>query len=505
MSYTQLENTFRRIGHLDHAVAMLEWDEAVMMPAAAGADRADAVATIYGIRHQQYTQPQMPQWFEAATAEAQAGELTSHQKANLREMHRVWQRIAALPQDLVEASKKAESASEQAWRSLRAQNDWASFRPKLEAVVALKKQVAAALGQALNLSPYDALIDGFEPGMRCAQIDGLFADLGAFLPGFTETVLAKQKAEPVIAPEGPFAAEAQRRLGLRLMQAVGFDMNHGRLDTSHHPFCGGVPSDVRITTRYDENDFTTALMGVLHEAGHGKYEQGLPHEWAAQPAGAARGMAMHESQSLLQEMQISRSFAFLRFATPLMQGAFNEVASQQPQAFTAENLHRLSTRVRRGFIRVDADEVTYPAHVILRYEIERKLFENQITVADIPELWNTRMQDLLGLSTKDNYKDGCMQDVHWPAGLFGYFPSYTLGALTAAQLFAAARRALPNLTDEISQGQFGNLNNWLGEHVWSQASLATGDEILRAATGKSLSTDDFKQHLQRRYLGQERD
>lgn len=502
MSYANLESTFRRIGHLDHAVAMLEWDEAVMMPPAAGSDRADAVATLYGIRHQQYTHPQMGAWFETAHQEARAGNLSEEQQANLREMHRVWQRIAALPQDLVEASKKAEAASEQAWRKLRAENDWKSFQPKLEAVVSLKKQVAAALGQALALSPYDALIDGFEPGMRCDQIDVLFADLGAFLPAFTEAVLEKQRHEPVEVPAGPFPAEAQRQLGLRLMKAVGFDMNHGRLDTSHHPFCGGVPADVRITTRYDETDFTTALMGVLHEAGHGKYEQGLPKQWTAQPAGASRGMAMHESQSLLQEMQVSRSLEFLTFAVPLMREAFGEVAARQPHAFSVESMARLATRVRRGFIRVDADEVTYPAHVILRYEIERKLFENHITVADIPEIWDARMQALLGLSTAGNDKNGCMQDVHWPAGLFGYFPSYTLGALTAAQLFAAARAALPNLGEEIARGEFGNLNGWLRKNVWSRGALVSGEEILRQATGQPLSTQAFKQHLQRRYLGE---
>jgi carboxypeptidase Taq len=500
MSYAKLHATFLRIGHLDHAVAMLEWDEAVMMPAAAGGQRADAVASLYGLRHQQYTQPQLQDWFGAAQAEADAGNLSQGQTANLHEMHRSWKRIACLPQDLVEASKKAESASEQAWRSLRAQNDWESFRPKLEAVVALKKEVASVLGAALHLSPYDALIDGFEPGMRCEQVDHLFADLGAFLPMFTEAVLAKQSHEPFVTPIGPFPVAQQRALGMRLMEAVGFDMAHGRLDTSHHPFCGGVPSDVRITTRYNENDFTSALMGVLHETGHAKYEQGLPHEWAALPAGSARGMAMHESQSLLQEMQVSRGYDFLAFATPIMAECMPEAAARAPSAFTALNMQLLSTRVRRGFIRVDADEVTYPCHVILRYEIERALFENKITVAQIPEIWNERMQALLGLSTKDNYKDGCMQDVHWPAGLFGYFPSYTLGALTAAQLFTAARDQIPSLEKDLSEGNFKTLNEWLRTNVWSKASLYSGDEILKAATGKSLSTAAFKAHVQHRYL-----
>jgi carboxypeptidase Taq len=360
--------------------------------------------------------------------------------------------------------------------------------------------VAAALSDNLKLGKYDALLDGFEPGGRRARIDVVFADLRGYLPGFIQRALEKQRSEKVVAPKGPFAVERQRWLGLEAMKRVGFDFTHGRLDVSHHPFCGGVPRDVRITTRYDEKDFTTSFMGVLHETGHAKYEQGLPAEWLDQPVGKARSMSVHESQSLLQEMQVSRSPAFIQFVTPLIQQAFPEAAAAQPDAFSVENLVRLYTRVRPGYIRVDADEATYPCHIILRYELETKLIEGEMQVRDIPEAWDAGMRELLGLTTKDNFKDGCMQDVHWPAGLFGYFPTYTLGALTAAQLFAAVRRDHPSVDDQIARGEFGPLNTWLRDKVWSRGSLLETDDLLTEATGAPLSTAAFKAHVERRYL-----
>jgi carboxypeptidase Taq len=281
---------------------------------------------------------------------------------------------------------------------------------------------------------------------------------------------------------------------------VGFDLDQGRLDVSHHPFCGGVPRDVRITTRYDSNDFTTALMGVLHESGHGKYEQGLPERWLHQPVGAARGMVLHESQSLLLEMQVCRSEHFLHFAAPLIREAFERNVAAQPEAFTAENLSVLYARVRRGYIRVDADEVTYPAHVLLRYDLERRLIDGSLGVMDLPEAWNAKMQSLLGLSTLGNDKDGCLQDVHWPSGAFGYFPLYSLGAMVAAQLFARAQKDNVDLWSDLRAGNFERLNAWLSVHVWQQASSLSTDEILTNATGEPLNPRWFVEHLRQRYL-----
>ncbi len=499
-SYDALATRHRRLFHLQHVEAITSWDEAAMMPPGGGDARAEALATLRVLCHELGTDPALGDLLASAEAEAAAGQLDDWQRANLREMKRQWVRETALPAALVEACSLAESKSEQSWRSLRPRNDLAAFLPLLREVVARKREVAAALSQRLGLGLYDALLDGYEPGARTAMLDPLFADLRAFLPPFITKVVEAQKRRPVVTPHGPFPVDRQRWLGLSIMKQVGFDFEHGRLDVSHHPFCGGVPRDVRITTRYDDADFAKSFMAVLHETGHAKYEQNLPGAWLDQPVGRARSMGVHESQSLLQEMQVSRSRPFLDLVAPLVREAFPDRATAQPEAFSPENLYRHYTRVRPDFIRVDADEATYPCHVILRYEIERQLIEGKMQVADIAEAWDASMRDLLGLSTGDDHKNGCMQDVHWPAGLFGYFPTYTLGALTAAQLFQAARRALPAVDAEIARGDFAPLNQWLRTNVWGQGSRLETQALVAAATGSGLGADAFKQHLQSRYL-----
>jgi carboxypeptidase Taq len=497
MSYGALEQHFRRLGHLQHAAAILGWDEAVIMPPAAGPKRAEAMATLQVFIHEQLTEPRLADWLAKAAAEAG---LTEFQSANVREIQRLVRRAQAVSPALVERSANAQLRSEQAWRRMRADNDFAGFAPLLAEVVALKRELAAQLGAALALLPYDALMDEWEPGLKAESLDLVFANVRTFLPSLIDEVIEHQRGEQVIVPRGPFSVAAQRALGERMMQAVGFDPNHGRLDVSHHPFCGGVPSDVRITTRYDERDFTSALMGVLHETGHAKYEQGLPVEWMMQPVGAARGMAMHEGQSLCSEMQVSRSRAFLEFLVPHVARAFPDAVRAQPEAFTVDNLYRFFTRVERSKIRVDADEVTYPCHILVRYGIERALIDGSLSVAQIPEAWDAGMRELLALSTGDDYRDGCMQDVHWPSGAFGYFPTYTLGAMTAAQLFQAALRQLPDLPVQIARGEFAPLNSFLRDAIWSQASLHDGDTLLRRATGEALDARHFEAHLRMRYL-----
>jgi carboxypeptidase Taq len=500
MAYQALAAHHRRLAHLQHVEAIASWDEAAMMPTGGGESRAEALATLRVFTHELATDPALAPLLETAADQASGGELTEWEAANVREMKRAYVRETALPAALVQASSLAESRCEQAWRSLRPANDWGGMMPLLSEVIARKREVAAALADRLALAPYDALLDGFEPGARAQKIDGLFAELRAFLPGFIARALDRQKGEQVLLPQGPFPVERQRWLGLEVMKRVGFDFQHGRLDVSHHPFCGGVPRDVRITTRYDEGDFAKSFMAVLHETGHAKYEQNLPGDWLDQPAGRARSMGLHESQSLFQEMQVSRSREFLELCAPVIALAFPDAAAAQPAAFTADNLHRSYTRVKPDFIRVDADEATYPCHVLLRYDLERQLIDGTLPLAQLPEAWDAGMRSLLGLSTGNDHRNGCLQDVHWPAGLFGYFPTYTLGALVAAQLFAAARRALPELPGQISRGEFGPLNQWLASAVWSRGCLLETEELVRAATGAPIGTTAFVAHLKARYL-----
>jgi carboxypeptidase Taq len=280
-----------------------------------------------------------------------------------------------------------------------------------------------------------------------------------------------------------------------VMRVLGFEFEHGRLDVSLHPFCGGVPDDVRITTRYNEDDFTQAMMAVIHETGHALYERGLPPDWRHQPVGQARGMSVHESQSLLMEMQASRSRPFISFVAPLARETFGG----DGWAWEEDNLYRLYTRVKPDFIRVDADEVTYPAHVILRYRLERALIAGDMTVDDLPAAWNAGLKQLLGIVPPSD-REGCLQDIHWYDGAWAYFPTYTLGAMTAAQLFDAACRARPEIPNAIGQGDFTPLLAWLRTHVHGHGSRLSSGELLTRATGRPLDPAVFKRHLETRYL-----
>lgn len=493
-AYADLESRFARLSDIGGALAVLSWDRSAIMPAGGNEARAEQVATLQVLAHEILTDASIAGLL--GEAEAEAGGLGLWQQANLREMRREWAHAAAVPADLVAASARACARCEMAWRAARPAADFAAVRPLLEEVLRLTRQIGEAKSAALGVGVYDALLDQFDPGSRQQRIDVLFAELEAELPGLLGEILEAQRRRPAASSlSGPFPIEAQRGLGVDLMAKLGFDFNHGRLDVSLHPFCGGVPDDVRITTRYNEADFAPALMGVLHETGHALYERGLPQTWRRQPVGQSRGMSVHESQSLLIEMQACRSRDFLRFAAPLMRAAFGGDGSE----WDADNLHRLYTRVEPGFIRVDADEVTYPAHILLRYRMERALVAGDLTLADLPDAWNEGMQRLLGL-TPPNDALGCLQDIHWFDGAWGYFPSYTLGALLAAQLFEAARQSDPEMLPGISVGDFAPLLSWLRAEVHGKGRLLDTEELVVQTTGSPLGTEAFIRHLRRRYL-----
>ena len=306
----------------------------------------------------------------------------------------------------------------------------------------------------------------------------------------------RQQGEPVITPVGPFAVDAQRRLCRQVMDLLGFDFAHGRLDVSDHPFAGGVPEDVRLTNRYTDDDFISGLLGAIHETGHGRYEQGRPRALLGQPVAQARSMGIHESQSLAFEMQLGRHPGFLASLLSLIRQAFGS----QP-AFEVENLHRLLTRVQPGLIRVDADELSYAPHVVLRYRIERQLIEREVQPEDVPTLWDTGMASLLGQDSRGKHRDGALQDMHWPEGMFGYFPCYTLGAMYAAQWFAAMRAAQPALDARINAGDTGPVFGWLQQHIWAPASRWPTAELARRASGEALNPAHYRAHLEARYLG----
>ena len=494
-AYTLLETQFRRVAALGEAAAVLNWDRAAMMPKGGSHARAEQLAELHALHRDLLAAPGTDDLLEEAGADPS---LDPWQRANVSEMRRMRQHATALPESLLKALTRATAACEAIWRDARANADFAAVLPSFEKVLDLVREAASAKADKLGLSPYDALLDEYEPGARAADIDRVFALLERELPPIIAKALERQRtrARP-IRPEGAFPAERQRALAEQLMAALGFDFAHGRLDVSAHPFCGGVPDDIRLTTRYDESDFASGLMSTLHETGHALYEMGLPKAWRGQPVGEARGMSLHESQSLLIEMQVCRSKEFFAFLAPML----GEFFGARDMAWTPANLHALTVRVQPGTIRVDADEATYPLHVILRYRLEQAMLAGELRARDLPAAWAEGMSRHLGLVPPTD-REGCLQDIHWFDGAWGYFPTYTLGAMTAAQLFAAACRALPDLAQDIARGRFAPLTAWLREHVHARAASASTGEIVAAATGRPLDAGDFLAHLKGRYLGE---
>jgi len=490
-AYQELESIFEKLSHLDHLCAIANWDEAVMMPAGGGSARSSALATLRRLSHEILTDKNVEHLIEGA----KSLQLDSWQQANLRWIEKHYLNATCLPAKLVENITKTSMQTEQAWRKLRAENNWHDFAPLLKQNLKLIKESAEIRAQKFNKNPYDVVIEDFSPGLSQQIIDPVFATLKKELPPLIETIVTAQSKESVASLTGPFDLEKQKKIGLELAKTLGFDFNHGRLDVSHHPFCGGVPEDVRMTTRYNEDEFATAFMGICHETGHARYEQGLPMEWIHQPVGRINSMALHESQSLLIEMQACRSLDFMHYLGPLIKKYFGE-----NEAFSPENLFRIYTRLKPNLIRVDADEVTYPLHVILRYEIEKALFKDEITVEELPGVWDELMTRYLNLSTKNNFRNGVMQDVHWPAGLFGYFPAYTLGSLIAAQLYAKITSTYPEISPQLRQGDFSSLFGWLKQHIYSRALSVDLHQLLLDTTGSKLDPKFFLKHISKRYL-----
>ena len=490
-TYDDLTSHYTRLHHFQHLASIAWWDQAANMPPKGNEARAAALAELAALMHRMRTDTTLQERLSRAEQEP----LSEHQRANLREIRRDWHNANALPTELVQRRQLATSRCEHAWRTLRPANDWKGFVEQWKPVLAIAREEAAMLSAQSGLTRYDALMDRYEPGMTSAAVEQVFGAVRQWLPDLIQRVIDRQSRQPLIEPVGPFPLDAQRAMCQAMVRRLGFDFEAGRLDTSTHPFSGGVPEDVRMTTRYREDQFLPALMGTVHETGHGRYEQNRPRDWLGQPVSDARSMAIHESQSLAFEMQLGGHPGFAQVLSPMLAQAFGKQPSFEPG-----NLHQLLTRVQRGLIRVDADEVTYPAHVILRFEIERPLIEGQIEPEDVPALWDAKMKELLDIDTRGNFKDGPMQDVHWPESLFGYFPCYSLGAMYAAQWFAAMRRALPDLDARISSGDWVPLFDWLREHIWSQASRWSTDELAVRASGEVLNPAYFKAHLEARYL-----
>src|SRR6201995_5466688 len=491
--YKQLEQEFKRLYAFRGALSLLRWDAAVMMPRGSADVRGEQLAALETEHHALLTAPRVTRLLDRAQANIQG--LSDWQIANLREMRRQRDHAIATPVSLISRLTKAASRAEARWLEARRQNKFELFAPHLEEVVNLVRDKAALLGQALNLAPYDTLVYEFSPGITTADIDAMFKALGRRLPSLIREAIALQETRPLPPLSGKFPAGKQKALILEVMKAMGFQFDRGRLDESEHPFTEGVPGDIRVTTRLDSEEPFSGLLGALHETGHALYDLGLPQEWRDQPVGRDRGMALEESQSLLIEMILCRSRPFVRYVQPLLVKHFGVSGSE----WEVENIYAHLTRVKRGLIRVDADELTYPLHIMLRYELEKQLLSGDLAVRDLPEAWNAGMEQRLGIRP-ENDADGCLQDIHWAVGSFGYFPSYALGAVIAAQLYETLRNAVPELDGQLAKGDFSGLAGWLRTHVHGLGAKVPVQELLKNATGKPLSAVSFVRYVESKYL-----
>ncbi|BDG03659.1 carboxypeptidase M32 [Anaeromyxobacter oryzae] len=489
-AWETLSRAMAEIRALSGASALLQWDQETYMPPKGSGARGDQLAAIQGAQHERLTAPPVAEALARAEAERTAD---PDRAAALRVLRFDHDRAARIPGDLVRAIAQAQAAGVDAWKAARDTGDFGRFAPALERLLALRREQASAYGAPAGGEPYDALLEGYEPGMRVARLEPLFARLVSWLVPLVEKVTARPPPDDAFL-RGRFDPEQQWQFTLELLDAVGFDREAGRQDRSIHPFSLGLdPGDVRVTTRIFEDLPLSAIFSTLHEAGHGLYEQHLPAELRRSVLCAAPSMGLHESQSRLWENLVGRSLPFWRAFLPRLARRFPALEGVSPEVF-----FRAVNRVERSLVRVEADEVTYNLHIVLRFELELALLRGKLAVKDLPEAWDARSERLLGVRPAAA-RDGVLQDIHWAWGELGYFPTYTLGNLYAASLFAAARRGVPGLDDELGKGNLRPLLGWLAEHVHRIGRRKEAEDIVRDATGNGLGDRDFEAYLTEKY------
>lgn len=485
-AYIELSQRLADLTALEEVVGILSWDQEIVMPSGAAEARGRQLSTVQVVAHERLTHPRLA---ELLASLRQDKTLDATQAANVREAQRDVDKATRVPSHLVRALGETAVHGHEVWVGARKNKDFQAFAPVLGELVELAKQRAAAI--APDKPAYDVLLDDYEPGMTMARLDPVFARLKEVLLPLIAKVRAAKDVPDMAWLSEHVAAETQRQVGESIVRAMGYDFTRGRLDTSVHPFCGGAgPTDVRITTRYNENAFLGSLTGMIHETGHALYEQGRDLSLADQPVSRPRSMGIHESQSLLWEKQVAHGRAFWQAFYPKIQKSYDLLRDTPLDVF----LMGVNYVNPDNFIRVSADELTYPLHVILRYEIERELFSGRLAVQDLPAAWNERMRGYLGITPPDDAL-GVLQDVHWSGGAFGYFPCYTLGALYAAQFYQAAVAEHPEIPAALAQGAVEPLLGWLRRNVHQVGSRLETDALVTAATGRALDPEAFLSYV----------
>ena len=491
--YERVCNFARQAALAASIEAILGWDEHTYLPPAAGEYRAEQTTFVSGLIHQRWVDKEFGDWLEQLAAGPLAADKSCDTAIVIHRLKRQRDKKVKLPQSLVEELSRTTVLGQLAWQEARKQNDFPKFLPYLEKMISLKRQQAEALGY--DEHPYDALLDDFEPDARTSQVAGVLNSLRERLVPMAAAILESGRRPKSEILTRNFPVETQKKFSRQVAEAMGYDFNRGRVDASVHPFTTTLgPHDCRITTRYDEQFFNAAFFAVMHEAGHGLYEQGLPVEHFGLPLGETASLGIHESQSRMWENMVGRSRAFWEHYYPTAQSLFSSSLGQVP----FEDFYFAINEVRPSLIRVEADEVTYNLHILIRFELELALIAGDLQAADLPGAWNEKYEKYLGI-VPPNDAEGVLQDVHWSGGLIGYFPTYTLGNLYAAQLFEQAGSELGNLGEMFQRGEFQPLRQWLREKIHSQGHRYSAAELVERVTGRQLSSEPLMTHLEGKF------
>jgi carboxypeptidase Taq len=492
--YSLLVERLKELAVLRSCSALLSWDEQTNLPPQGAEHRANQLALLAGLSHDRATAPELGELLSQLTDDKALGGEESRLAANVREARRNFERSTRLPRRLVEELSRVATLSQQAWVEARHRQKFALFEPWLEKMITLKREEADALGSPTGLR-YDALLEDFEPGATVAQIQSVFTPLREALVQFVAAIRDSGIHPDISILERQYPVAAQKALSLEAAHLIGFDMQAGRLDVAPHPFCSGIgPGDCRLTTRYHEFHFSGSLFGTLHEAGHGLYEQGLLAEDFGLACGDACSLGIHESQSRMWENLVGRSRAFWDHFYGRALAMFPDALGSVP----LDQFHQVINDVRPSWIRVEADEVTYNLHIMLRFDIEQALIGGQLNVADVPGAWNETFSRYFGMTPPDDAL-GCLQDVHWSAGLIGYFPTYSLGNMYASQFFEKARADLGDLQEMFRRGEFLPLRDWLRQNIHVHGKRYLAPRLVEIVTGQPLSSEPLLRHLRQKF------
>jgi len=489
----ELKKRLVAISHLSSILGLLEWDQNVYLPAKAGEARAKQVAELSSLVHAKFVDLDNDGLLTGLKAQLDKNKLRDGEAVIVSETWRDFGRAKKLPDAFVREMAEVSSRSETNWAEARSKNDFALFLPWLEKIVKLKRQEAKYIGY--TKSPYDALIDTFEPGMTTDEASKILNDLKDFLVPFIGRI---KKAKLKIDPKrlaGKFPIAKQMAFNEQIVSKMGFDLEAGRIDKTVHPFELSMhPTDVRITTRYSENDALYSVGSIIHEAGHGLYDQGMNPQHFGTPLAEMISHGIHESQSRLWENIIGKSQSFWKYFYPKLQKEFPKPFKAVPLA----DFVRIINKVSPSLIRTEADEVTYNLHIIMRFEIEREMIEGSIDLKDLPKIWQAKMQEYFGLKVPNN-SVGVLQDVHWGAGLIGYFPTYSFGNLYSAQFYSAMKRDIPDIDNQIASGKFSEVREWLRKNIHAHGKTYKAGELVKKVTGDELNSKYFIDYLKEKY------